>query len=138
MNAFDSSILVAALVVSGHHHSAWRNLLTSGPFGVWAHGFVETFNTLTSGKIKPRPSAANVARALRHSISTRATTAPSASIHSIAATSKVSGGMAIRPLSTHSWNSTRTSWSGGSYPGTCGRYRGIVNACRQDADLYCM
>ncbi len=34
---------------------------------------VETFNTLTSGKIKPRPSAADVAKALRGSIRPRAT-----------------------------------------------------------------
>lgn len=73
MNAFDSSILVAALVESERHHAECRALVTSGPFAVWSHGFVETFNTLTSGKIKPRPSAADVARALRSSIRPRAT-----------------------------------------------------------------
>ena len=69
----DSSILVAALCESERHHSACKTLLTSGPFGVWAHGFVETFNTLTSGKIKPRPSASSAATALRRSIRPRAT-----------------------------------------------------------------
>jgi predicted nucleic acid-binding protein len=73
MNAFDSSILVAALVESERHHAECRALVTSGPFAVWAHGFIETFNTLTSGKIKPRPSAADVAKALRSSIHPRAT-----------------------------------------------------------------
>jgi predicted nucleic acid-binding protein len=73
MNALDSSILVAALFESERHHAACRSLITSGPFGVWSHGLVETFNTLTSGKIKPRPSAADVAKALRYSIRPRAT-----------------------------------------------------------------
>ncbi|MCX6876516.1 MAG: PIN domain-containing protein [Verrucomicrobia bacterium] len=72
MNIFDSSILVAALVESEFHHSACKILVTSGTFGVWTHSLVETFNTLTSGKIKPRPSAANVAKALRSSIRPRA------------------------------------------------------------------
>lgn len=69
----DSSILVAALCESERHHSSCKTLLTSGPFGVWAHGFVETFNTLTSGKIKSRPPASSVATALRSSIRPRAT-----------------------------------------------------------------
>jgi predicted nucleic acid-binding protein len=73
MNALDSSILVAALVESARHHAECRALLTAGPFALRAHGFVETFNTLTSGKIKPRPSAADVAKALRSSIRPRAT-----------------------------------------------------------------
>lgn len=72
MNACDSSILVAALVESELHHAACRALLISGPFAVWSHGLVETFSTLTGGKIKPRPSAADVARALRGSIRPRA------------------------------------------------------------------
>lgn len=72
MNACDSSILVASLVESELHHAACRALLTSGPFAVWSHALVETFSTLTSGKIKPRPSAADVARALRSSIRPRA------------------------------------------------------------------
>lgn len=67
MNAFDSSILVAALVESERHHAEYRALVTSGPFAVWTHGRVETFNTLTSGKItspghrlpmSPKPCAA--------------------------------------------------------------------------------
>jgi len=73
MIACDSSILVAALCESERHHFVCKTLLTSGPFGVWSHGFVETFNTLTSGKIKPRPSASSVATALRRSIRPRAT-----------------------------------------------------------------
>jgi hypothetical protein len=73
MNAFDSSILVAALFESELHHAACKSLVTAGPFAVWSHGLVETFNTLTSGKIKPRPSAADVAKALRHGIRPRAT-----------------------------------------------------------------
>lgn len=73
MIAFDSSILVAALVQSERHHAECRALVTSGPFAVWTHALVETFNTLTSGKIKPRPSAADVAKALRSSIRPRAT-----------------------------------------------------------------
>ncbi|HWB01769.1 MAG TPA: PIN domain-containing protein [Verrucomicrobiales bacterium] len=72
MNVFDSTILVAALVESEYHHSACRALVTAEPFGVWTHDFVETFNTLTSSKIKPRPSASNVAKVLRHSIAARA------------------------------------------------------------------
>jgi predicted nucleic acid-binding protein len=68
MNVFDSSVLVAALFESEFHHTACKARVTSGDFGVWSHSFVETFNTLTSGKIKPRPSAANVAKALRTSI----------------------------------------------------------------------
>jgi len=72
MNAFDSSILVAALVESERQHAACRALVVSEPFAVWTHGFVETFNTLTSGKIKPRPPAADVAKALRGSIRPRA------------------------------------------------------------------
>ncbi len=73
MNAFDSSILVAALVESERHHAECGALVTSGPFAVWTHGLVETFNTLASGKIKPRPSATDVAKALRGSIRPRAT-----------------------------------------------------------------
>ncbi len=76
MNVFDSSILVAALVDSENHHATCRELVTSGPFAVWGHGLVETFNTLTSGKIKPRPSPSKVARVLRESIRTRATILP--------------------------------------------------------------
>lgn len=59
----DSSILVAALCGSERQHSACKTLLTSGPFGVWVHGFVEAFNTLTGGRIKPRPSASSAATA---------------------------------------------------------------------------
>lgn len=73
MNVFDSSILVAALFESEFHHAACKALVTSDNFGVWSHSFVETFNTLTSGKIKPRPSAANVAKVIRSSIHPRAT-----------------------------------------------------------------
>lgn len=72
MHAFDSSILVAALVTSERHHDQCRTLLASGSFGVWSHALVETFNTLTSGKIRPRPSAAQVAKVLRTSILPRA------------------------------------------------------------------
>lgn len=73
MNVFDSSILLAALFDSEVHHVACKSLVTSGTFGVWSHSFAETFNTLTSGKIKPRPSAENIAKALRSSIRPRAT-----------------------------------------------------------------
>ncbi len=73
MNVFDSSILVAALFESELHHTACRALITSGTFGVWSHSFVETFNTLTSGKIKPRPATSDVAKVIRNSILPRAT-----------------------------------------------------------------
>lgn len=72
MNACDSSILVAALCESELHHGACRALVTSGSFAIWSHGLAETFSTLTSGKIKPRPSAADVAKALRGNIRSRA------------------------------------------------------------------
>ncbi len=40
---------------------------------IWSYAVLETFNTLTSGKIIPRPTAKDTARALRYGIASRAT-----------------------------------------------------------------
>jgi predicted nucleic acid-binding protein len=71
-SVLDTSVLVSALVESELFHRECKALVLAEPFGIYSHGLVETFNTMTSGKIRPRPSAADVARVLRHSVRPRA------------------------------------------------------------------
>ncbi len=72
MIALDTSVLVAALVESEPFHQQCKKLVVGGSFSIYSHGLVETFSTLTSGKILPRPSAADAFKVLNTSIKPRA------------------------------------------------------------------
>jgi predicted nucleic acid-binding protein len=56
----DTSILVAAAVDVEAHHAACDRLLDQGGVGMYAHGLVETFNTLTGGRRNFRLGAGTV------------------------------------------------------------------------------
>lgn len=72
MNAYDSSVLVAALAKPENFHVESLSRLTREPFAVYTHALVETFNTLTSGKVKPRPSASMASMIIKSNIMRRA------------------------------------------------------------------
>lgn len=62
MHAVDSSVLIASLVASERFHQECIRLLESDEHAIFDHGLTETFNTLTSGKIKPRFQPSDAAR----------------------------------------------------------------------------
>ena len=72
MNAYDSSVLVAALAKTEKFHAECLAHLVREPFGIYSHALAETFNTLTSGKIKPRPSPAAVSAIIKANLIPRA------------------------------------------------------------------
>ena len=53
----DTSVLVGAMVADEEHHGACAALLDAGSIGIFAHGLVETFCTLTGGRSAFRMSA---------------------------------------------------------------------------------
>ena len=53
----DTSVLVAAMVADEDFHEECDALLDSGSLGIFAHGLVETFSTLTGGRAAFRMSA---------------------------------------------------------------------------------
>ena len=53
----DTSVLVAAMVADEDFHAECDALLDSGSLGIFTHGLVETFSTLTGGRSAFRMSA---------------------------------------------------------------------------------
>jgi predicted nucleic acid-binding protein len=49
-DVIDTSILVAAMVTPEAHHEVCLDLITRGGCGIYLHGIVEAFNTLTGGR----------------------------------------------------------------------------------------
>jgi predicted nucleic acid-binding protein len=68
MHAVDTSVLIASLVASETFHHECLRLLETGPHATSDHGLSETFNTLTSGKIKPRFQPSDAARLISANI----------------------------------------------------------------------
>ena len=60
----DTSVLVAAMVADEDFHNACSALLDARSLGIFAHGLVETFSTLTGGRSAFRMSADDVATIL--------------------------------------------------------------------------
>ncbi len=54
MDFIDTSILVAAIVTTERGHETCGSILDSGGFGMYQHGVVETFSTLTGGGLSLR------------------------------------------------------------------------------------
>jgi predicted nucleic acid-binding protein len=67
----DSSILVAALIPDEPHHAESKARLLSGTSVIHAHALLETFSTLTGGRLGVRVDADLAARLLRESIRPR-------------------------------------------------------------------
>jgi predicted nucleic acid-binding protein len=67
-SALDSSFLVSALCGGDPDHVACRKVLTSGEPFVFAHSLVETFSTLTGGRLGFRMPSAEAANLLRRQI----------------------------------------------------------------------
>jgi predicted nucleic acid-binding protein len=67
-SALDSSFLVSALCAGDPDHAACRKVLTTGDHFVFAHSLVETFSTLTGGRLGFRVPAADAASLLRRQI----------------------------------------------------------------------
>ena len=53
----DTSVLVAAMVADEDFHEECDALLDAGSLGIFAHGLVETFSTLTGGRTAFRMGA---------------------------------------------------------------------------------
>lgn len=68
MHAVDSSVLIASLVASETSHPECLRLLEAEPHAIYDHGLSETFNTLTSGKIRPRFQSSDAARLISANI----------------------------------------------------------------------
>ena len=64
----DTSVLVAALVPDEPGHPESLDLLTQGPHCIYSHALLETFATLTGGRLGVRVDAKFAARMLRESI----------------------------------------------------------------------
>ena len=60
----DTSVLVAAMTGSEAFHAECRQIVRSGAIGIYAHGIVETFSTLTGGGRGFRLDAESVRAAL--------------------------------------------------------------------------
>ncbi len=71
--ALDSSVIVAAIDGEDPDHAACRSLLLSGKFSIHAHALVETFSTLTGGRLAIRVPATDAATMLRRWIAPRLT-----------------------------------------------------------------
>ena len=70
----DSSVLVAAVVDSEKHHAVCLALLRTGGLGAHVHALVETFNTLTGGRLSPRVLPSVAAQILETSVLPRVET----------------------------------------------------------------
>ncbi|MCX6855138.1 MAG: PIN domain-containing protein [Verrucomicrobia bacterium] len=69
MNALlDSSVLVAALAPDEDRHAECLALLMQGSHGVYAHAFLETFSTLTGGKLGVKVDADLAARLMSETV----------------------------------------------------------------------
>lgn len=60
----DTSVLVAAMVADEDSHAECDALLDAGSLGIFTHGLVETFSTLTGGRSAFRMSADDAATIL--------------------------------------------------------------------------
>jgi predicted nucleic acid-binding protein len=60
--AFDSSVLVATIVVSEAFHEECCQCVDTGGGSIYQHGLVEVFNTLTGGRRDQRLSARDAAK----------------------------------------------------------------------------
>lgn len=65
MHAVDSSVFLAAMNEGDGFHRECNALLDQANYAIYDHGLAEVFNTLTSGKIKPRLPASIAARLVR-------------------------------------------------------------------------
>ena len=66
--ALDSSVLVASLDSSEPFHKECDALLLRGNISIYVHALVETFSTLTGGRLRYRLSPSEASRLLRESI----------------------------------------------------------------------
>jgi predicted nucleic acid-binding protein len=73
MNYLDSSVIVAALLAGQSFHEESLHLVLTQPGAVSVHGLLETFATLTGGKLGFRIDADVVARLLDETIRPRVT-----------------------------------------------------------------
>lgn len=64
----DSTVLVAALAPDEERHAECLALLMQGGHAAYAHAFLETFSTLTGGKLGMRVDAALAARLLADTV----------------------------------------------------------------------
>lgn len=60
----DTSVLVAAMVADENFHAECDALLDAGSLGIFTHGLVETFSTLTGGRSAFRMSAEDASAVL--------------------------------------------------------------------------
>jgi predicted nucleic acid-binding protein len=68
ISLLDSSVVVAALVESERHHSACDALLDQRDIHLYAHALVETFSTLTGGRLGSRVLPKTVTELLEDSV----------------------------------------------------------------------
>ena len=66
--ALDSSILIAALVTAEARHEACHALLDEQEVNIYCHALVETFGTLTGGRLGYRVSSGMAAELIEKSI----------------------------------------------------------------------
>lgn len=71
--ALDSSVIIAAIDGEDPDHASCRTLLLSARFSIHARALVETFSTLTGGRLAVRVPAADAAALLRRWIAPRMT-----------------------------------------------------------------
>jgi len=71
MNLLDSSVLIAALVPDENKHVESLAILMRAGNAIYAHAILETFSTLTGGRLGVRVDADLAARLLRETILTR-------------------------------------------------------------------
>ncbi len=64
----DSSVLVAALAPDEDRHAESLSLLSQGGHTVYAHAFLETFSTLTGGRLGVKVDADFAAQLLRETV----------------------------------------------------------------------
>lgn len=67
----DSSVLVAALFGDDDHHVECLALLTQGDCVVYAHAFLETFSTLTGGRLGVKVDADLAAKLVSETVRPR-------------------------------------------------------------------
>lgn len=71
MNALDSSVLIAALAPDEARHTESLALLMQGGNAVYAHAILETFSTLTGGRLGVKVDADLAAKLLSETILSR-------------------------------------------------------------------
>lgn len=66
--SLDSSVLVAALVTAEAHHDACHALLDEQEIYIYSHALVETFGTLTGGRLGYRVSSSMAAELIEKTV----------------------------------------------------------------------